>query len=149
MQSLSIQPKALKKLNVQILRGLRSRSTKNPGTTVKRFNSIALYDDFFESQEQVRILSLELSHLYLHDLDKTKLSMLVSELGWRRNSKEDSLLRLNYPLLKPDSAHNSTEDIANHLEDFLHDRENLQRKFPLRYELIRNLVPVDFQMEKP
>ncbi len=42
-----------------------------------------------------------------------------------------------------------TEDLANHLEDYLYDSNQLQKKFPKRYELIKNLVGENFKMESP
>lgn len=151
LKFLSEQPQALKALNdVTLLRGFKSKFKNNPGATVKALNAIALYDNFFSSAEKSRILSHELSHLYLHNLNPEKLANLVSELGWRQEGKENSLVRLpNYSLLKPDSAQSITEDIANHLEDFLHDQVNLRKKFPERYKLIQGIVPADFKLENP
>ena len=151
LKFLSEQPQALRTLNdVTLLRGSKSKFKNNPDTTTKALNAIAFYDNFFSSVEKLRILSHELSHLYLHNLNPEKLANLVSELGWRQEGKENSLVRLaNYSLLKPDSAQSITEDIANHLEDFLHDQVNLRKKFPERYKLIQDIVPADFKLENP
>lgn len=151
LKFLSEQPQALRALNdIVLLRGSKSKFKNNPGAAVKALNAIALYDNFFSSKEKSRILSHELSHLYLHNLNPEKLADLVSELGWRQEGKENSLVRLpSYPLLKPDSAQSITEDIANHLEDFLHDQKNLHKKFPDRYKSIKEIVPSDFKLENP
>jgi hypothetical protein len=151
LKFLSGQPQALRALNdIKLLRVSKSKFKNNPGAAVKALNAIALYDNFFSSEEKSRILSHELSHLYLYNLNQEKLANLVSELGWRQEVKENSLIRLpNYLLLKPDSAQSITEDIANHLEDFLHDRENLRKNFPDRYKLIQETVPADFKLENP
>jgi len=91
-----------------------------------------------------------LIHLYLHNLKPEKLANIFFELGWRQEGKDNSLVRLpSYPLLKPDSAQSITEDVANHLEDFLHDQESLRKKFPERYKLIQDIVPADFKLENP
>ena len=104
---------------------------------------------FFNSSNQDRILAHELSHLYLHGLDQTKLADLVEEIGWRYDKVSRKSIRLKAsPKLKQDSDQSITEDIANHLEDFLYDESGLLKKFPKRHELIRRLVPSDFKLEK-
>jgi DNA-directed RNA polymerase subunit F len=149
LRALSIQPRVLRELTAKLVRGVISNLSKNPGTTAKSIDTIALYDEFFYSTNQNRILSHELSHLYLHRLDPEKLSALVEELGWRHNKISRELVRLkDSPKLKQDSDQSITEDIANHLEDFLYDETGLRKKFPKRYELIKGLVPSDFKLEK-
>lgn len=147
MQALNTQPLALRNLTARIVRGIRSNHSRNPGAAVKKQNTIALYDEFFSSVEQMRILSHELSHLYLHELGLDKLGRLVTEIGWRDPGKGPLVRRKEIVLLKPDSGQSFTEDIANHLEDYLHDRKNLCQKFPRRCELIRNLVGDGFDLE--
>jgi hypothetical protein len=147
LELLNHQPQVFKDLNVNFFRGVLSKYNKNPGSSVKILEAIALYDIFFQSPEKSRVLSHELSHLYLHSLNKKKLSDLVYELGWRRKIDPDEVFRLpNYPLLKSDSSESLTEDIANHLEDYLHDRENLSKNFPKRYKLLKELLPSDFKI---
>ena len=107
-----------------------------------------LCDNFFSSSKQGRILAHELSHLYLHGLDQAKLADLVEELGWRHDKLSRKSIRLkDSPKLKQDSDQSITEDIANHLEEFLYDEISLLKKFPTRPELIRKLVPSDFKLE--
>lgn len=148
---MSEQPQVFRDLNdVKFLRGVNSKYRKNPGTAVKTLNAIALYDSFFQSKEKSRILSHEISHLYLHKLDPEKLADLIYELGWRKKAEEKSLIHLpDHALIRPDSAYSFTEDIANHFEDFLHAEEKLRKKFPKRYELIKGLLPSTFKLEKP
>jgi hypothetical protein len=134
LRALSVQPRVLRELSAKLARGVVSKSPKNPGTTVKKLDSIVLYDIFFSSSNQNRILGHELSHLYLHGLDQAKLSRKSIRL-------KDS------PKLKQDSDQSITEDIANHLEEFLYDEISLLKKFPKRHELIRKLVPSDFKLE--
>jgi hypothetical protein len=149
LKALSIQPQILKNLKVKILRGIQSKSLGNPGAAVKKLHTIAFYDEFFKSPEQAHIVSHELIHIYLHSLDPEKLSDLVAELGWGLDKVNSTLTRkTNTPKLKSDSDQSMTEDIANHLEDYLHDNEGLREKFPKRYELIKRLVPSDFKLEK-
>lgn len=147
--ALSVQPRVLRELTANLVRGIISSSPKNPGTTVKKLGTIALYDDFFTSSNQDRILGHELSHLYLHGLDQIKLADLVEELGWRHDKvSRKSIRSIDSPKLKQDSDQSITEDIVNHLEDFLFDESTLLKKFPKRHELIRRLVPSDFKLEK-
>ena len=95
LKFLSEQPQALRTRNdVTLLRGSKSKFKNNPDTTTKALNAIAFYDNFFSSVEKSRILSHELSHLYLHNLNLEKLANLVSELGWRQEGKDNSLVRL-------------------------------------------------------
>jgi len=149
LRALSIQPRVLRELFAKMARGVISNSPKNPGATVKSLDTIALYDEFFKSSDQDRILAHELAHLYIHGLDQTKLADLVEELGWRYGKVSRYAIRLkDAPKLKQDSDQSMTEDIANHLEDFLYDESGLLKKFPKRYELIRRLVPSDFKLEK-
>jgi hypothetical protein len=149
LKALSIQPRVLRELAAKLSRGVVSNSPKNPGTTVKKLDTIALYDDFFTSSNQSRILGHELSHLYLHGLAQTKLADLVEELGWRNDKVSRNPIYLkSSPKLKQDSDQSITEDVANHLEDFLYDEDGLRKKFPKRYELIKGLVPSDFKLEK-
>lgn len=150
LKALSVQPRVLRELSAKLVRGVVSNSPKNPGTTVKNIDTIALYDEFFTSTNQDRILSHELSHLYLHGLDPEKLTSLIEELGWRQKKLSRELIRLkDAPKLKQDSDQSITEDIANHLEDFLYDEIGLRKKFPKRHELIKRLVPSEFKLEKP
>lgn len=150
LKSLSAQPRALRELAAKLARAVISYPPKNPGTAVKKLDMIVLYDVFFTSSNQDRILSHELSHLYLHGLDQSKLADLVEELGWRYDKLSRRPVRLRgAPKLRQDSDQSVTEDISNHLEDFLHDESGLLKKFPKRYELIRKLVPSDFKLEKP
>jgi hypothetical protein len=150
LKSLSAQPRALRDLAAKLVRAVISNSPKNPGTTVKKLDTIVLYDVFFSSSNKNRILAHELSHLYLHKLDQAKLADLVEALGWRFDKVSRKPVRLkSASKLKQDSDQSVTEDIANHLEDFLYDDSNLLNKFPQRYELIRKLVPSDFKLEKP
>ena len=148
---MSEQPQVFRDLNdVKFLRGVNSKYRNNPGAAVKTLNAIALYDSFFQSKEKSRILSHEISHLYLHKLDSEKLADLIYELGWRKKAEEKSLIRSpDHALLRPDSANSFTEDIANHFEDFLHAEGKLRNKFPKRYELIKGLLPSTFKLEKP
>lgn len=150
LRILSEQPQVFRDLNsVKFLRSKKSKYKNNPSTTVTKLDTITLYDNFFSSSNKSRILSHEMSHLYLHTLDKGKIANFVYELGWRENPKDSSLIHLpNYPFLKPDSAQSLTEDIANHLEDYLHEPEKLNKKFPTRYNLIKELVPPNFKLEK-
>jgi hypothetical protein len=83
LRAISFQPRVLRELFAKITRGVISNSPKNPGSTVMKLDTIALYDEFFKSSNQDRILAHELSHLYLHGLDQTKLADLVEELGWQ------------------------------------------------------------------
>jgi hypothetical protein len=149
LRAISIQPRVLRPVIAKIARGVISKSPKNPGSTVKKLDSITLYDEFFKSSNQDRILAHELSHLYLYGLDQTKLADFVEELGWRYDKVSRNSIRLkDSPKLKQDSDQSITEDIANHLEDFLYDESGLLKKFPKRYELIKRLVPSDFKLEK-
>jgi hypothetical protein len=147
MKALSIQPLALRNLKTLIARGTRSSKSRNPGTAVKNLNTVALYDEFFSSGEQLRILTHELSHLYLHELELDKLGRLATEIGWRDPGKGPLVRRKEIVLLRPDSGQSFTEDVANHLEDYFHDRKNLCQKFPRRCEMIRHLVGSDFDTE--
>lgn len=149
LRALSIQPRALRELTPKLARAVVSNFPKNPGSTVKKLDSIVLYDNYFFSSNQDRILSHELSHLFLHGLDQAKLADLVEELGWRHDKVSRKFIRLrDLPKLKEDSDQSITEDIANHLEDFLYDEIGLLKKYPKRHELIRRLVPSDFKLEK-
>ena len=149
LRALSNQPRVLKELSAKLVRGVISSTTKNPGTTVKKLDTIALYDEFFLSRDQSRILSHELSHLYIHDLEKAKLDPLVYELGWRENTKTNLILRIkDIPALKSDSIESVTEDVTNHLEDYLHSPEELKKRFPQRYKLIEELVGNGFKLER-
>jgi hypothetical protein len=149
LRTLNVQPRALRDLSAKLARAVISNSPKNPGATVKKLDSIVLYDNYFSSSIQDRILAHELSHLYLHGLDQAKLADLVEELGWRHDKVSRKPIRLkDSPKLKQDSDQSITEDIANHLEEFLYDEISLLKKFPKRHELIRRLVPSDFKLEK-
>lgn len=149
LRALSSQPRVLRELTAKMARAVVSNSPKNPGATVKKLDSIVLYDIYFFSSDQDRVLTHELSHLYLHGLDQAKLADLVEELGWRHDKVSRKSLRLkDSPKLKEDSDQSITEDIANHLEDFLYDEIGLLKKYPKRHELIRRLVPSDFKLEK-
>ncbi len=151
LQILSEQPLVFRNFNdVKFFRGEKSKHKNNPSTTVKTLNAITLYDDFFKSSEKSRIISHEMAHLYLHHLDKEKIANFAYELGWRENPKNGALVHLpNYSLLKSDSDQSLTEDITNHLEDYLHEPKKLNKKFPTRYKMIRELVSPDFKLEKP
>jgi hypothetical protein len=73
LRSLSVQPRVLRELSAKLARAVISNSPKNPGASVKKLDSIVLYDNYFSSSKQDRILAHELSHLYLHGLDPAKL----------------------------------------------------------------------------
>ena len=149
LRALSVQPRVLRELSAQLARAVISKSPKNPGATVKTLDSIVLYNSFFSSSKHDRILAHELSHLYLHSLDKGKLADLVEELGWRHDKVSRESFRLkDSPKLRQDSDQSVTEDIANHLETFLYDEIDMLKKFPKRHELIKRLVPSDFKLEK-
>lgn len=147
LRALSGQPRVLRELSAKLARSVISNSPKNPGTTVKKLETIVLHDEFFNSTVRPRIISHELSHLYLHQLDREKLGELLIEMGWRDPGKGKLVRRKEVPLLKADSAFDFTEDIANHLEDYLHEEKKLCQKFPRRCQLIQRLVGKDFHLE--
>ncbi len=148
---MSEQPNALKNLKgITFLRGsLSAVNSKNPGAAIKRLNVIALYDEFFKANNKSAILSHELSHLYLYDLGSNpKMDLFIASTGWRLSPNRDYERDPKIPLLLPDSAFDIYEDLANHLEFYLHHPEILKRKNPAAYQKLSDIVGPDFKLEK-
>ena len=83
--------------------------------------AITLYDEFFNSNKKSRILSHEISHLYLFERSREEIATLVYLMGWREETKTKNLIRItNSPRLKPKSLLDLSEDIADHFEYYLH-----------------------------
>lgn len=127
LEFLSKQPKVFRDLSdIKFLRGIKSKYRSNPGATVKRLNAIALYDEFFASDEKSQIISHEISHIYIHEINKLKLLELVTAMGWRENPTTGKLIFLDSaPRIKPDSEDDFNEDIANTFEVYLHNSKQL------------------------
>lgn len=110
-------------------------------------NAIIVYDNFFKYSKSHAVLSHELAHIYIFSAPTDKLKRILSATGWEWDlSKHPKWTSKNKPL-KPDSVDSPSEDLANHIEDFLHSREELKKNRPEVFKLLEDLLGTNFRLK--
>jgi hypothetical protein len=122
---------------------------RNPGSSLPKEKSIILYDLFFNSKNQDAILSHEMAHIFILQSSATKIKEILLESGWEKIKNGNGMTWSGKKLpLKNDSIDNPSEDLANHIEDFLHSPDQLEKDRPLIYKMFSELLGPNFQIRK-
>ena len=133
--------------NPELYRATKSQFPNNPGASLPIANAIIIYDNFFKFPNPHIVLSHELAHLYLFSSSPLKLKRILTATGWEWDlSNRPKWTSKNKPL-KPDSIDSPSEDLANHIEDFLHSREKLKNDRPEVFKLLEDLLGTDFRLK--
>lgn len=133
--------------NPKLYRAKKSQFPNNPGASFPLENAIIIYDNFFKLKNPHIVLSHELAHLYIFSSSPEKLKKILTATGWGWDlSKRPRWTSKNKPL-KEDSVDSPSEDLANHIEDFLHEREKLKRNRPEVFKLLEDLLGTDFRLK--
>lgn len=76
-----------------------------------------------------------------------KLKQILSATGWEWDVlKQPKWSSKNKPL-KPDSVDSPSEDLANHIEDFLHSSEELKKNRPEAFKLLEDFLGTNFRLK--
>lgn len=126
-------------------RSIRSRTKGNPAASLPKSKSIVLYDNFFQSRDQARILTHEMAHIHILNLDPDKLEKILKKLGWDYDKNHRPYWTNKRKPLKPDSINSPSEDLANHIEEFLHLPKNLEPNIRKSFE---DLLGKDFKLKE-
>ncbi len=133
--------------NPKLYRAKKSQFPNNPGASFPGANAIIIYDDFFKLKNPHIVLSHELGHLYIFSSSPEKLRKILMATGWEWDlSKRPRWTSKNKPL-KADSVDSPSEDLANHIEDFLHEREKLKKSRPEVFKLLEDLLGTNFRLK--
>lgn len=107
----------------QIYRVRHFGSPLNPAAFDSTTKEMWLTDTFFRAPDKVRILHHEMAHLLFNKLSREQRKDFALRSGWKvKNGTPEAPLKL----LLPDSAHSVSEDFANHVEWWLHDKSKVK-----------------------
>ena len=148
LKMISIWPDAFKNWEgISLYRANKSKFPNNPGASLPIANSIIVYDNFFTFSKAHTVLTHELAHIYILTLSPEKLDRILNASGWERDpSNRQKWSGKNQPL-KEDSIDSPSEDLANHIEDFLHSPAMLKIARPNIFKLLENLMGPEFQLK--
>lgn len=148
LQMISLWPSKFQNWqNPELYRAIKSQFPNNPGASLPSANAIIIYDNFFKLPNPHMVLSHELAHLYIFSAEPEKLKKILTATGWEWNSHSRPKWTSKYKPLKPDSIDSPSEDLANHIEDFLHDREKLKNDRPEVFKILEDLLGTDFRLK--
>lgn len=130
-----------------LYRAEKSQFPNNPGASLPIANAIIIYDNFFKFSKPHAILSHELAHVYILSAPTEQLKQILSATGWEWDTlKRPKWSSENKPL-KQDSVDSPSEDLANHIEDFLHSREELKKNRPEAFKLLEDFLGTNFRLK--
>jgi hypothetical protein len=142
-------PEAFKNLKgIALHRAVVSQFKDNPGASFPKANAIVLYDSFFASVSPFRVLSHELGHIQILTMEPRKLELVLLRTGWAKNNDKKLYWSGLISPLKQDSPHSPSEDLANHIEDFLHARASLQKARPEAFKALEELLGSEFKLKE-
>ena len=136
--------------DIVIHRAVKSQTQGNFGGSLPKANAIVIYDGFFNVPDPFPTLTHELAHIHVLKLDPKSMESMLRQMGWdydRMHKPKWSGKRLP---LKTDSPNSPSEDLANHIEDYLHQPAKLKRDRPDIFIRLEDLLGKDFKLkEKP
>jgi hypothetical protein len=138
-------PKWLAAYRIKEILRADSDGTKNPAASIPSSKTLIIYDSFFTSIDQKSIITHELAHIALWDLDATQVEDFSRLSGWE--VKKDLNLRIPpKKLLLPDSLESISEDFANHVELYYSSPNHIKTHNSEVFNFIDKLIK---QKEKP
>jgi len=122
----------------EVLRA-QTDGTANPASTIPYTKTIIIFDQFFKMNNQRDIITHEVAHIAVWDLDASGAEEFAVASGWSLDLKKRQRRPPPNPLA-PDSVDSITEDFANHIEVYYSNEETLKKHNPKAHEFIRKLV---------
>ena len=122
----------------EVLRADTGWHPDNPATTIPQTRTLVIFDKFFKSKDQKSILIHELSHIAFYDFSTDNLKNFAQASGWVIVSREIRIPPKT--LLMPDSDQSISEDLANHIESYYKNKNELMLFNPLSYLIIDQLI---------
>ena len=129
---------------IALHRAVSSITKGNPAGVLPKSKAIVLYDEFFRIKVQSRVLSHEMAHIYILNLEPDKLKSILKKTGWDYDKNHRPVWSGKKPL-KPDSIDSPSEDLANHIEEFLHQPDSLH---PEIRKSLEDLLGKDFKLKE-
>lgn len=120
----------------EVLRGNIGGNALNPAATRTLTRTLILFDKFFESSNKQDIINHEISHIAIYAIDPDLIEAFSKASGWRKDKNGNRVPPQK--LLQEDSAHEVSEDFANHIEAYYASREKLMLFNPLSFVIIQS-----------
>lgn len=131
-----------------LYRAVKSQFQNNPAASLPKANAIILYDSFFSHTNRPAVLTHELSHIYVLELEPNKLENILRLSGWERTVTNKPKWSGKSKPLKEDSPDSPSEDLANHIEDYLHSAQKLKNERPEVFKALKDLLGPDFKLKE-
>lgn len=128
-------------------RASKSSFKDNPAASLPKSNAIIIYDNFFTYQNRSAVLTHELAYIYILTLNPDRLDKILRISGWERSATNKPKWTGKKPL-KEDSPESPSEDLANHVEDFLHYPSALKKQRPEIFNKLQELLGTDFHLKE-
>jgi len=122
----------------EILRGDIGGNALNPAAAIPLTKTLIIFDRFFKSSNKQDIISHEISHIAIYEIDPETIATFSRASGWVKN--DDGTRTPPSKLLFNDSENSISEDFANHVEVYYSSRERMLTFNPLSFLVIQQII---------
>lgn len=113
-------------------------NSNNPAMVIPSAKTLIIFDKFFKMPNKKDIITHEMAHIAVWDMDPVVLKSFFVARGWRYEEKGKIVAPDN--VILPDSKDSPSEDFANSIELYYSNKLLLQSFNPLSFQILEKII---------